>query len=151
MHSRHGCLIATTSKIGAISDKLRVRALMVRIVCEKPHHKGPESLWTKCQTGNDDVRKFASMKFLSNGQIFRTLLDTLGSDISLETIETICKLDHLSTRQRSVPMQSRRLPDPWDPKKSWTKEEGGQKRNPRHRAIDYILFTLTVYETSPTM
>jgi hypothetical protein len=47
------------------------------------------------------------MKFVSTGQIFRTLLDTLGSDISLETIETICKLDHLSTRQRSVPMQSR--------------------------------------------
>jgi hypothetical protein len=109
MHSRHGCLIATTSKIGAISDKLRVRALMVRIVCEKPHHKGLESLVDKMLAGTgsiDDVRKFAheSMKFcLSTGQIFRTLLDTLGSDISLETIETICKLDHLSTRTTICP------------------------------------------------
>lgn len=109
MHSRHGCLVATTSKVGAISEKLRARALMLRVVCDKPVHNGLEKLVDKMLAGTgsiDDARKFAheAMKFcVPIGQIFRTLMERLGSGIGSDTIELMCKMEHLSTRTTICP------------------------------------------------
>lgn len=109
VHTKHGRLVATTSRSGAIGEKLVARSQMVRVACATSIHGGISSAvegLLKTRGTIDDFRKFAheTMKLCTpTGEIFRALATVLGPDISPEMIALFAAVETSSLKTTVCP------------------------------------------------